>query len=83
MDAHAAVTFSALVLCAPVNARSRDRYGTRDEGGERRGYVRVEIRPKQLAPDLRVTEPVQMRDASSSTLVSCVVEHGKPGPLKA
>ncbi len=51
--------------------------------GDRRGYVRVEIKPKQLAADLRAMESVQERDAACSTLASFIVEDGRPGPRRA
>lgn len=51
--------------------------------GDKRGYVRVEIKPKQLHADLRAMESVQTRDAACSTLARFVVEDGRPGPQKA
>jgi len=45
-----------------------------------RGYVRVDVTPKELRADLRALESVQSRDAKCSTLASFVVEDGKPGP---
>ena len=51
--------------------------------GDRRGYVRVEIKPKQLTADLRAMESVQTRDAACSTLASFIVEDGRPGPQRA
>jgi len=45
-----------------------------------RGYVRVEVTPKQLRADLRGLQSVQSRDASCSTIASFVVEDGTPGP---
>ena len=45
-----------------------------------RGYVRVEVTPKQLRADLRGLQSVQSRDASCSTVASFVVEDGTPGP---
>jgi alkaline phosphatase D len=51
--------------------------------GDRRGYVRVEIRAKQLSADLRAMESVQTADAACSTLASFVVEDGRPGPQRA
>lgn len=48
--------------------------------GDRRGYVRVEIKPKQFAADLRAMESVQTRDAACGTLASFIVEDGRPGP---
>ena len=47
--------------------------------GDRRGYVRVEIGPKQLSVDLRAMETVQERAAACATLVSYIVEDGRPG----
>ncbi len=51
--------------------------------GDKRGYVRVEITPKQLAAELRAMESVQTADAACSTLVRYIVEDGRPGPQKA
>ncbi len=51
--------------------------------GDRRGYVRVEIRLKQLSADLRAMESVQTPQAACSTLASFVVEDGRPGPQQA
>jgi alkaline phosphatase D len=45
-----------------------------------RGYVRVEVTPKQLRADLRGLQSVQSRDTTCSTLASFVVEDGSPGP---
>jgi alkaline phosphatase D len=45
-----------------------------------RGYVRVDVTPKQLRADLRGLQSVQSRDASCSTIASFVVEDGTPGP---
>lgn len=50
--------------------------------GDKRGYVRVEITPKQLSADLRAMESVQSADAACSTLVRYIVEDGRPGPQK-
>ena len=47
-----------------------------------RGYVRVEVTPKQMRADLRAMESVQARDARCNTLASFVVEDGKPGPQR-
>ncbi len=51
--------------------------------GDKRGYVRVEIKAKQLSVDLRAMESVQTADAACSTLVSYIVEDGRPGPQRA
>jgi alkaline phosphatase D len=51
--------------------------------GDKRGYVRVEVKAKQLSVDLRAMESVQTADAACSTLVSYVVEDGRPGPQRA
>jgi len=45
-----------------------------------RGYVRVEVTPKELRADLRALEHVASREAKCTTLASFVVEDGKPGP---
>ena len=45
-----------------------------------RGYVRVEVTPKQMRADLRGLQSVQNRDATCSTVASFVVEDGTPGP---
>ena len=51
--------------------------------GDRRGYVRVEIKPKQLSADLRAMASVQTPGAACSTLASFIVEDGRPGPQQA
>src|SRR5574341_450539 len=48
-----------------------------------RGYVRLDAKEKLLQADLRAMQSVQTRDAPCSTLVSFVVEDGRPGPLRA
>jgi alkaline phosphatase D len=48
-----------------------------------RGYVRVDLSPKQLRADLRAMDNVRTPDASCSTLASFVVEDGRPGPRPA
>jgi alkaline phosphatase D len=47
-----------------------------------RGYVRVEVTPRQMQTDLRAMESVTKPDAGCSTLASFVVEDGKAGPQK-
>jgi len=47
-----------------------------------RGYVRVELTEERWLADLRAMQTVQQRDSACSTLVSFVVENGKPGPLR-
>ncbi|MGH8676571.1 MAG: alkaline phosphatase D family protein, partial [Burkholderiales bacterium] len=47
-----------------------------------RGYVRVDVTPKQLRADLRAMESVSKSDAACNTLASYVVEDGKAGPRK-
>ena len=48
-----------------------------------RGYVRLEVTPRQLRADLRAMDSVASPDSACSTLASFVVEDGKAGPLKA
>ena len=48
-----------------------------------RGYMRVELTPRQMKVDLRAMENVTQPDAACSTLASFVVEDGRPGPQKA
>src|SRR5262245_7956740 len=48
-----------------------------------RGYVRVNANEKMLQADLRAMDSVQTRDAACSTLVSFLVEDGRPGPQRA
>jgi alkaline phosphatase D len=44
-----------------------------------RGYVRVEVTPRQWRADLRAMESVVKPDAACNTLASFVVEDGRPG----
>ena len=48
-----------------------------------RGYVRVEVTPRQWRADLRAMESVQKPEAACNTLASFVVDDGKPGPRRA
>ena len=48
-----------------------------------RGYMRVDLTPRQMKVDLRAMENVTQPDAACSTLASFVVEDGRPGPQKA
>ncbi len=50
--------------------------------GDKRGYVRVEIKANLLTADLRAMESVQTADAACDTLASFVVEDGRPGPQR-
>lgn len=58
---------------------SHIRYGR----GERRGYVRIDIRTKQLKADLRAMETVKKQESACNTLASFIVEDGRPGPQRA
>jgi alkaline phosphatase D len=51
--------------------------------GRHRGYVRVNVTPKEWRADLRGMESVTKPDAACNTLASFVVPDGKPGPQKA
>jgi len=51
--------------------------------GRHRGYVRVQVTPKQWRADLRAMESVAKPDAACNTLASFVVADGQPGPQKA
>lgn len=44
-----------------------------------RGYVRVEVTPREWRADLRAMETVAKPDGACNTLASFVVEDGKPG----
>jgi alkaline phosphatase D len=48
-----------------------------------RGYVRFDLRPKQLSADFRVVEYVSRRGAPIRTRASFVVENGRPGAQEA
>ncbi len=48
-----------------------------------RGYVRVEVTPREWRAELRAMESVQKPDAACNTLASFVVDDGKPGPRRA
>ncbi len=50
--------------------------------GRHRGYVRVELTPKEWRTDLRAMESVAKPDAACTTLASFVVADGRPGPVK-
>ena len=45
-----------------------------------RGYVRVEVTPKEMRADLRALESVESRDAKCNTLATFTVDDGKAGP---
>jgi alkaline phosphatase D len=51
--------------------------------GEHRGYVRLDITPEHLRADLVSIDTVKTPDAGRSTLVSYVVEAGKPALVRA
>ena len=51
--------------------------------GLHRGYVIVDIGKDHLRADLVALETVKTADSARSTLVSYVVESGKPGPVRA
>ena len=51
--------------------------------GRHRGYVRVEVTPKQWRTDLRAMASVIDPGAACATLASFVVEDGRPGPVRA
>ena len=48
-----------------------------------RGYVRMEVTPKEARADLRAMASVTQPGAACSTLASFVVEDGRPGPRRA
>jgi len=50
---------------------------------QHRGYVRVELTPRQWRADLRAMQSVARPDAQCRTLASFVVEDGMPGPKPA
>jgi alkaline phosphatase D len=47
-----------------------------------RGYVRVEVTPKEWRADLRAMETVKKADAACSTLATFSVADGRPGPQR-
>lgn len=51
--------------------------------GSRRGYTRVEITPDRLRADLRVVRTVTQPTSEADTLVTFVVENGRPGAIRA
>jgi alkaline phosphatase D len=51
--------------------------------GRYRGYLRLDVTPRQLRADMRAMENVEKKDAACSTLASWVVEDGRPGPQRA
>ena len=48
-----------------------------------RGYVRFDLKPKELRADFRVVEYVSKPDAPIRTRASFVVEDGRPGAKRA
>jgi alkaline phosphatase D len=50
---------------------------------DQRGYVRFDLRPKELRADFRVVEYVSRPDAPINTRASFVVESGRPGAQRA
>ncbi|WP_374404579.1 alkaline phosphatase [Frankia sp. Cj3] len=51
--------------------------------GDRRGYTRIRVSPRQCAADMRVAESIDRRDAPVSTDATWVVEAGRPGAQQA
>jgi alkaline phosphatase D len=51
--------------------------------GEHRGYVRLDITKDNLRADLISVDTVKVPDSGRSTLVSYVVESGKPALIRA
>ena len=49
----------------------------------RRGYVRMELTPKQARADLRGVDSVTSRDAGVETMATFVVEDGRAGAQRA
>jgi alkaline phosphatase D len=47
-----------------------------------RGYLRIDVTPKNLRADLRGMEHVDTRDARCNTIASFMVEDGRPSPKK-
>ncbi len=50
---------------------------------DQRGYVRFDLKPKELRADFRVVEFVSRPDAPIRTRASFVVEDGQPGAKPA
>lgn len=50
---------------------------------DQRGYVRFDLKPKELRADFRVVEYVSRPDAPITTRASFVVEDGQPGAKRA
>jgi alkaline phosphatase D len=51
--------------------------------GEHRGYVRMDITKDTLRADLISIDTVKEQNSGRSTLISYVVEAGKPAPVRA
>jgi alkaline phosphatase D len=47
-----------------------------------RGYVRVEVRPREMRVDLRAMDSVQSRNAACNTLAAFLVQDDRPGPAR-
>ena len=66
-----------------LDARRPDNPHVRFADGTRRGYVRVEVTPRQLRADLRAMRTVTQPRAECDTLASFVVDDGRPGAVRA
>ncbi|WBB66157.1 alkaline phosphatase D family protein [Micromonospora sp. WMMD812] len=47
--------------------------------GDRRGYVKCRVTPREMCAELRMVDTVGRRDAAESTLAAFAVENGRPG----
>jgi alkaline phosphatase D len=66
-----------------LDAQRADNPHVRFAEGTRRGYVRVEVTPRQWRADLRAMRTVTQPRAECDTLATFVVDDGRPGAVRA
>jgi alkaline phosphatase D len=65
-----------------LDAQRADNPHVRFADGTRRGYVRVEVTPRQWRADLRAMRTVTQPRAECDTLATFVVDDGRPGAVR-
>jgi alkaline phosphatase D len=66
-----------------LDAQRADNPHVRFADGTKRGYVRVEVTPRQWRADLRAMRTVIQPHAECDTLATFVVDDGRPGAVRA
>jgi alkaline phosphatase D len=66
-----------------LDAQRADNPHVRFADGTKRGYVRVEVTPRQWRADLRTMRTVTQPHAECDTLATFVVDDGRPGAVRA